>query len=78
MTWEKMLTLNGEIKTAEKFTAAVIEQTGEDLFGLENQEEYERIIKSGWVTFENGKTVVWKDNLFFASNQNLRGIKPWK
>jgi len=34
----------------------------EDLFGLENQEEYERIIKSGWVTFENGKTVVWKDS----------------
>lgn len=59
--WHPLFTLPGELRTLDAINAAVSAETSDPAPWFEDEDSLARAVKDGWITWENGQTIIWED-----------------
>ena len=59
--WHPLFTLAGELRTLDAINAAVSAETSDPAPWFEDEDSLARAVKDGWITWENGQTIIWED-----------------
>lgn len=59
--WSPLFTLSGELHTLDAINTAVSAETSDPAPWFEDEDSLARTVKGGWITWENGQTIIWED-----------------
>ena len=59
--WRPLFTFVGELRTLDTINAAVSAETSDPAPWFEDEDSLARAVKDGWITWENGQTIIWED-----------------
>jgi len=63
--WKPFCIIDKIITDREELNRAIFEQTNdeEDLTWFDSDEHFEKAKRQGWITYENGKTIIWEESI---------------
>ena len=60
--WNIELVLDGEIRDYSEFNQLYHFETGNDAYA-DSQDAFDHAVSEGWITYENGKTLLWVEDM---------------
>ena len=60
--WHPLFTFTDELRTLDAINAAVSAETSDPAPWFEDEDSLARAVKDGWITWENGQTIIWEDS----------------
>lgn len=59
--WHPLFTFPGELRTLDDINRAVSAETSDPEPWFEDEDSLAHAVKDGWITWENGQTIIWED-----------------